>query len=170
VKSIFSSLFLTSFFFFISCEDSGTEVVKVDNFAIYRLSDTTMLTSTARTIPLDSLTLASSPFITSSALTAYYWTTHSFVPVPALDTALKRMSTSGGSVYGSPFVVTVGDERIYLGSFWWAYSSLMPSVPYIELITPGPYAINAPPLSSGSDPREDPRIRASLRAAGILIE
>jgi hypothetical protein len=170
MKSIIISLSLSGFLFLTSCEDSGTEVVEVGSFTIYRLSDTTMLTSTARTIPLDSLALASSPFITSSQLTAYYWTTHSFIPVPALDTVLKRMSTSGGSVYGSPFVVMVGDERIYLGSFWWAYSSLMPSVPYIELITPGPYTIKAPPVPTGTDPREDPRVRASLRKAGILIE
>jgi len=121
-------------------------------------------------MPLDSLPLASSPFIACSQLKAYYWTTHSFTPDAALDSALKQLGTSRGSVYGSPFVVMVGEERIYLGSFWWGYSSLLPSVPFIELITPGPYAINAPPLSTGSDPRKDPRIRASLHAAGILIE
>jgi hypothetical protein len=116
------------------------------------------------------LVLASDPTIRTIDLSAYYWTSHSFVPLPTLDSVLKQMARLPGKTMGVPFVVTVGEERIYLGTFWWAYSSSLPTVPSIELITPGPYTIAAPPLSSEPDKRGDPRIRESLRDAGVLVE
>ncbi len=154
---------------FSSCNDLGNGP-GADSFAIHRLADPSIGTSRIWNVPLDDLLLEPSPFIRAADLKAYYWSTQAFVPGPALDTVLKQMARESGRTQGAPFVVVVGKERIYLGSFWWAYSSLMPQVPYIEMLTPGPYAILAAPLSSRTDPRRDPRVRESLSAARILFD
>ena len=166
-RRIVSLVLLLGFLPLGSCTDLGSGPGH-DSFAIYRLADPSIGTSTAWTIPLGDLVLESTPFIRGADLKAYYWSTHAFVPAPALDTVLKQMARQTGRTQGVPFVVVVGRERIYLGSFWWAYSSLMPQVPYIDMLGPGPYTIQAAPLTSGNDPRQDYRIRESLLAAGIL--
>ncbi len=154
----------------LSCNDSGTEFSPADSFAIYRLLDTTVTASSASTLPLDGLVLSPAPFITARDLSAYYWASHTFVPVPALDTVLKAMAREGGRSGGVPFVVTVGGQRVYLGTFWWAYSSSIPTVPFVELFNSQSYVIAVSPLLLGPDRRGDPRIRESLQQAGILIE
>ncbi len=164
------ALALTALLAVLSCKDSGTTHSPVGSFAIYRLLDTTITTVTALGIPVDSLVLAYEPTISATDLRAYYWASHTFVPRPALQSALEQMAHLPGKQLGVPFVVTVGEQRIYLGSFYWAYSSYLPTVPRIELLTTGSYVIAAPPLSSDPDRRGDPRIRESLKEAGILIE
>jgi hypothetical protein len=161
---------LPIFFLLLSCKQSVTNSSPLGTFAVYTLLDTTISTATAIATPIGDLVLASVPTIRSEDLSAYYWTSHSFVPLPTLDTLLKQMARLPGKTGGVPFVVTVGEERIYLGTFWWAYSSSLPTVPSIELVTPGPYMIASSPLSSQPDKRSDPRIRESLRQAGILVD
>ncbi len=156
-----------------SCKDLGSGPAP-DSFAIYRLADPSIGASAAWTVPLGDLVLEPSPFIRANDLKSYRWSTHEFVPSPALNTVLEAMAMKPGMSRGVPFVVVVGKERIYLGSFWWAYSSLMPQVPYIdvtiEVASSGSYAIQPAPLSSGADPRQDIRVRESLSAAGILVD
>lgn len=163
-------LLLPGLLFLSACKDGGTEQSGAGGFAIYLLRDTTLTTRDVQEQSLGSLALAPSPLISERDLRAYYWTDHSLVPIPAIDTTLSRMSLLRSRTAGMPFVVMVGTERIYLGSFWWAYSSSTPQVPYIELITPGPYKIAAPPIPQKPDKRQDQRIRETLRAAGILHE
>ena len=70
---------------------------------------------------------------------------------------------------GVPFVVTVGKERIYVGTFWWSYSSMRPlNCAFIEVLGPIPYKIELG--IDAVDKRNDPRIINSLRKAGILVE
>jgi hypothetical protein len=75
-----------------------------------------------------------------------------------------------------PFVVTVGKEPIYLGSFWWSHSSIMPWCPTIEATFVGgsgsvdlQLGIELPPFHQGEDPRQDCRIREALRRVGVLV-
>ncbi len=153
-----------------ACSDFGTNARLDNEFAIYRLLDTSIDARTAWSLPLEDLTLAPQPFIRARDLGAYHWSTHAFVPVPALDSVLAEMWALRGKSFGVPVVVMVGKQRIYLGAFWWAYSSVIPRVPYIDVITPKPYSISPAWLPLQSDPRGDPRIRESLQAAGILKE
>ncbi len=76
---------------------------------------------------------------------------------------------SHGKTSGVPFVVTVGNARIYLGTFWWAYSSSMPpACAVIEAIAPLPYKIQ---LANGAiDKRSDLRIYYSLKRSGVLVD
>ncbi len=164
------ALLLPAVLFISACKDSGTEQSLSNGFAIYLLRDTTLTTPDAQAQSLENLSLAASPLISEQDIQAYYWSDHSFVSTPSTDTILHRMSSWRLKSAGVPFVVLVGSERIYLGSFWWGYSSSMPQVPFIELITPGPYQIEAPPIPQKPDKRQDQRIRVALRAAGILHE
>jgi hypothetical protein len=74
-----------------------------------------------------------------------------------------------GPVGGIPFVVTVGNERIYLGAFWYAYSSLAPQVPYIE-VTFNEHRICRGWIDQADDKRNDRRIYDALKRAGVLTE
>jgi hypothetical protein len=149
--------------------ESGTNPSPVNEFGIYLL-DTAISARTAWSLPLESLPLVPEAFIRARDLSEYQWSTHAFTPSPALDSVLKQMEGLRGQSWGVPFVVMVGKQRIYLGAFWWSYSSLAPQVPYIDLITPQPHRIKPAWLPLQPDPRGDPRIRESLQAAGILKE
>jgi hypothetical protein len=155
---------------FLGCQDLGVEVPEPGEWAIYRLSDTTLTTDLVLNEPLQSLHLAPRPFASSKDLLAYEWETHRIEFCPEIDCLLDTLALRGGSTRGRPFVVCVGEERIYLGTFWWAYSSSSPRCPFMETIGPKPRQISLPPLHQGPDPRADVRIYASLKKAGVLHE
>jgi hypothetical protein len=86
----------------------------------------------------------------------------------AVDSQLTAMQSVRGHTGGIPFVVVAGDERVYLGAFWYAYSSLMPQVPYIDvLLEPHRIWQTTSPLVT-EDKRTDPRIYVVLKASGIV--
>ncbi len=139
-------------------------------FAIYRLEDSTLVASQVWDLPLDSLKLARTPFLPQDSLKSYKWHTHEFVTTASIDTELACLGRRLGPTGGIPFVVTVGRDRIYLGGFWWAYSSLAPKAPFIEVDW------NFHQIQKGYDPndtvdvRNDPRIYIALKNAGVLVE
>jgi hypothetical protein len=154
----------------LGCEDAGYHVGTGDEWAIYRLADTTLTSTKVWNNPLGSLQLESNPFITVRHIRYYHWTTHSIEGTPQLEALLDQITTTWGTVFGRPFVVVAQGERIYQGTFWWAYSSLMPQCPYIEIISRNPRRIELPSLHQGVDPRSDPRIYRALKNSGILLE
>lgn len=156
--------------FVLGCEDAGNLFGTGSELAIYRHADTTLTSDKVGNKLLESLQLESTPFITARDIRFYHWATHSIEGTPQLDALFDRIATSWGTVFGRPFVVVAQGERIYLGTFWWAYSSLMPQCPHIETISPKPRRIELPPLHQGVDPRSDPRIYRALQNSGILLE
>jgi hypothetical protein len=166
---IFFVLGLTGIALLSSCTDSTSPGLFRD-LAIYTLQDTTISAAMVWDIPLDRLVLSSRPFLTASDLTSYRWSTHEYTVTASVDSQLAALKWAHGHTGGIPFVVVVDGERIYLGAFWYAYSSLMPQVPYIDVLF-GPYRIWQPssPLVT-EDKRSDPRIYRVLKNAGILIE
>jgi hypothetical protein len=109
--------------------------------------------------------------MTSDGMTAYSWPHHAFRVTPETLLRLKTLEQRPYMSQGRPFVMVAGGERIYLGAFWYAYSSLAPTVPHIQV---APLSLNiarawAIPEST-ADVREDPRIYGLLKAAGILEE
>ena len=67
-------------------------------------------------------------------------------------------------------------ERVYLGSFWWAFSSLIPTFPYIEVCypiiggeVPMTLQIHRSWIETDPDPRGDMRIFSALKRANILV-
>jgi len=146
-------------------DDRGSQ----EAFGIHLLQDSTITARDAFSQPIDSLTLTTSAFLSVNDLTSYTWSTHAFELTDESRTRYERFLASHGRTSGVPFVVTVGNDRIYVGTFWWAYSSSMPpACAVIEAIAPLPYRIQ---LANGAiDKRSDPRIYLSLKTSGVLIE
>jgi hypothetical protein len=163
--------FLSCIFVWFGCNNQSTETTStVPKFAFYKLADSTIDATKAWTLPIDSLTLSSVPFLTDNDLTAYYWSTHSFTTHPNIDTIFSHLRWLGGKSFGEPFVVVANGSRIYIAALWWSYSSMIPMSAYIDVILPPPYIIKRWGTASLSDMRGDIRIHNALRSAGILIE
>lgn len=161
------ALALTGATLLSSCADS-TSPGLIRGFAIYTLEDTTLSAAAVWNEPLESLVLASRPFLTEKDLTSYFWRTHEFTVTASVDSQLAVMKWAHGHTGGIPFVVVADDERVYLGAFWYAYSSLMPQVPYIDvLLEPHRIWQTTSPLMT-EDKRSDPRIYRVLKASGIV--
>ncbi len=151
------------------CEDLSTDQPPTESWGIYRLRDGSITAYDALPEPLDTLVLADEPFMTVTDISAYHWSSHTFVPSPRIENQLTALRDSHGSLSGIPFVVTVGNDRIYVGAFWYAYSSLAPAFPHIDLIS-NPHQIQASWMPGDTDVRYDVRIHDALKLAGVLIE
>jgi hypothetical protein len=151
----------------IGC-DFGTDFGQQAEFAIYQLNDSHLTASQVWNEPLDSLVLAASPFLSMKDLRSYNWQTHEFAVTASVDSQLALLRRTLGPTGGIPFVVVVGNDRIYLGAFWYPHSSLTPQVPFIDAVLE-PHHINKGVLVS-DDKRTDARIYRALKAAGVLIE
>lgn len=145
-------------------------------FAIYLLDDLQLSAVDASKKSLDSLTLAKDPLIIVSDIIHYIWKNHTFSLTQEASKKVKTVNDSQGSVFGVPFVVVVGSDRIYMGAFWWGYSSVAPTFPYIEVLIPSsidesPTTLKIEPswIEADPDPRGDTRIYLALKKAGVLI-
>lgn len=150
--------------------DSGVDPSEVPEFAIYRLKDARLVASQLWNEPLENLVLADTPLVALRDLKSYRWQTHEFTVTAEVDSQLAVLSKTLGPIGGIPFVVTVGDEKIYLGAFWYPHSSLAPQVPYIDVML-NSHQIRQRWIGQGeADMRTDPRISRALKLAGVLIE
>ena len=147
----------------INTDYSSTE------FEIYLLKDSLVTAVQAKNLPLDSLELASKPFLSARDIKVYHWSTHQFDLHTRGDSVFQRMSVERYSSVGVPFVVVVGKQRIYLGAFWWPFLSSVPPVTFITLSTPHP-SLSPCPICRQPDLRSDPRIHDALYDAGVLVE
>lgn len=153
------------------CKKESTEPSTTSpKFAFYWLADSTITATKAWTFSIDSVNVSPTPFLTEKDLTAYYWSTHSFTARPNIDTLFSQLRWLGGKSSGVPFVVVASGSRIYIGAFWWSYSSSMPMGAYIDTYLASPYIINRWESASLPDLRGDERIHSALKSAGILIE
>jgi hypothetical protein len=156
-----------------SCRDLEEGVEQSRDWAIYRLADPTVTSDKIQNEPLTRLTLAAVPFISEGDIRVYHWKTHTVECTESTVSLLDSFALHGGSTRGVPFMVTVDKERIYVGTFWWGYSSSMPWCPYMELTYPKGVisrSIQLPNLYEGGDPRSDMRIYWALKNAGVLTE
>lgn len=131
MKNLLSFLILFSFF---SCNDNDlTPNTSFDNkMAIYIVKEGQLqMTGSETNIDLNSLNLDSSPWLKSSDIELYDWSSHTFY----LNTNKEK-----GKYSGRHFVVASGDERLFLGVFFPIYMSSIPQIPSImamdDFITP----------------------------------
>ncbi len=153
-----------------SCDDLLVTDQTGGEWAIFRLADPSVTSDQVRDVPLSDMKLADVPFISARELESYHWKTHMFECTPEADSLLDSLGRYGGSTRGVPFVVTVDRQPIYLGSFWWGYSSMVPWCPFVEIAWPQSRRIQLPSLYQGKDPRSDPRIYSALKNAGVLTD
>ncbi len=147
----------------INTDYSSTE------FEIYLLKDPLVTTAQAINVPLNSLELASKPFLSARDIKVYHWSTHQFDLHKRGDSVFQRMSVERYASAGLPFVVVVGKQRMYLGAFWWPFLSSVPPVTFITLSTPHP-SLSPCPICRQPDLRSDPKIHDALYDAGVLVE
>lgn len=145
-----------------------------DGFAIYLLVEDVPTLGLAQA-DLDQLVLAPEPLISSADIVSYDKDSH---VIELTETAYKRVRAifpMPVKVDGIPFVVTVGDERIYAGAFWTPLSSLSydgivigqpldPEGTLVQIVLGYP----APEAFIGTDPRSDARILEALEKDGKL--
>jgi len=128
-NALYIALSLFCLFVLPGCRGVDDDSDDFNEWAIYLLADSALTSYQLRETPLAKLQLAQAPLIMSKDLRAYYWKTHQMEFTPAMEAALDTLTRKRASVHGLPFVVMVGEERIYGGAFWWAFSSLTPSCP-----------------------------------------
>jgi hypothetical protein len=169
-EEVMKKMFLLFILYLLfSCSDSTSNENTKGVFSIYLLQDSTLTAANAYEIDLEDLILSETVFITANDLESYNWTSHSFVLNESKQVEFDHFILYSGSTSGIPFVVSVGEEKIYFGTFWWGYSSSMPPpCAVIYLTGPLPHRISLP--DGAVDKRNDSRIYNSLKKAGVLIE
>ena len=147
-----------------------------EGFAIYILADSTITAIDAAQKLIDSLILAKEPIITDEDLNNYKWNEHSLSLKSEANERTRAMAKSQQTVFGVPFVVIAKKERIYMGAFWYAFSSVAPAFPTIEIsgyvlkdYHSNVLKIEKSWIEDQPDMRGDPRIYQVLQEAGILI-
>jgi hypothetical protein len=167
---------LLSFCLFQSCSDAIVEQDTSENLvSFYLLKDSKITATEAVKTGIESLQISDKPIFTSKEMSNYNWKDHSFSVDSVTYKKLQEYSDLHKSVFGIPFVVTVGKDRIYLGAIWFPYSSIAPSFPnmYVNFITATPITklvINKSWSDLEPDIRSDLRIYYALKGSGLLIE
>ncbi len=161
---------------FYSCSENnitGSSLESGLNF--YLLKDTQITANQIYNSNIYDLKLSEKPFLTHKDLAYYKWSEHSFEIDSSKAKIIQKICGNNTSVFGIPFVVTVDQERIYLGAFWFLLSSIAPEVPYIDApvnIENNSYimVINKSLDSTKTDARNDQRIYNTLKKYGLLLD
>lgn len=161
---------------FASCVDKSLVSENINGqVEFYLLGESKLYATDAAKKDLSLLQLAAEPLFTSKGMSYYKWNSHEFYLDSLSAIKIKEYAKANQSVFGIPFVVTVNKERIYLGAFWFLYSSIAPSFPNIDvtfLASPLQQKFIISPAWTDGTPerRNDVRIYQALKAEGILIE
>jgi hypothetical protein len=124
---------------------------------------------------LAEIQLQEEPIVSSADIVSYSEGTHEIELTAEAYARIQQLFGLPVRVSGLPFVVSVGDERIYAGAFWTPASSLsFDGLVILQPFDPDRRLIRialgypSPQAFSGRDPRPDERILRSLQAAGKL--
>ena len=147
-------------FLLFSCKSSPTNSTQEGFLAFYIVQDTTLSAYDVKQ-SVGSVSLVPTPLFTVKNITTYHWSTHTFEGTASFDSLMQRLRYIPGKTSGLPFVIVVGSDRVYVGAFWYPYSSQRPTVPYIDVYLSAPYQISRSPADS-VDVRNDVRVRQAL--------
>ena len=153
---------------------SGCAPPKAGGFAIYLLAED-VRTADIPWDDLSNLELEEQPIIATDDIVAYAKEMHEIELTAAAYERVQGLYTLRVDVDGMPFVVCVGDDRIYAGAFWTMASSLI----FEGVIIVQPFETDkrvirislgypTPEAFRGADPRSDPRIMQALEQVGKL--
>jgi hypothetical protein len=146
---------------------------------IYLVEDSLSYDEISSLADLSSLHLKEPPLLTSRDIESYEWATHTMKLKP--ECGMRLFTTfaqrTRHPMISHPFVVAVDSLRIYMGALNSMYSSWSASnVPRIGIpFEDAPVsALRIAGATAGrgkfNDPRNDPRIRAALEQAGVLVD
>ncbi len=122
---------------------------------------------------LKHLELEEEPMISDHDILAYRASDHAITLTPSAYQRLEKLTIP---MSGSPFVVCVGDERIYKGAFWTplssaSYSGIVIELPAIlendTIVLRQGYPEHR--FFKGRDPRNDHRVFQALKRTGKLF-
>ena len=156
------------------CTPATSEPDPVEGFSIYLVRQVGSGPQ-VREQDLTLLELEDEPFLSQDDIVAYSWETHTITLTEAARERLAALEVP--LTTGRPFVVCVGDERIYPGAFWVSYSSMSFNGIVIDTLFAqmgnGSIPIQlgypeSPEFFVGEDLRSDPRIEQALSEAGKL--
>jgi hypothetical protein len=148
-----------------------------EGLKFYLLKDSSITAHQVDSIDINDLILADQPLLTYKDIIYYAWSEHTFVIDSANVVVIQDLCKNNGTYNakfsgGIPFVVTVDKERIYLGAFWYGFSSLAPVFPYIDALfmngQPTILKIRKSSAYKQSDLRNDPRIYNTLAIHGLI--
>jgi hypothetical protein len=148
---------------FSSCQtDNGNQ------FAIYLLAQDIPAAKLSQ-IDINQLILQNKPILSQDDILTYDKAGHTIELTQEAYTRLQQIFPMPVKVDGIPFVVCVGEERIYTGAFWTPVSSLSFDGPLIlqpldKTKTTIQISLGYPvqDVFTGNDPRGDPRIIKAL--------
>jgi hypothetical protein len=152
---------------FIGCNNGNNEST-VNEFSIYLVKD--LSTAEAMSKKLNDLPLETIPVFTDKEIRIYNWTEHQFTMKEGIN--LEEKLEGKVPMSGKPFVVVVGNERIYLGSFWSYLSSLFnPDIPTISSgwLKGSDTDLYKIQYGKNQDPRNNTKILESLKGSGKVV-
>jgi len=79
------------------------------------------------------LAVENDPIVTNENFDFYKWSDHTFALKSEAIEKIRRIAKSRQTVFGIPIIVMAKKERIYLGAFWYTFSSLAPIFPFIDV-------------------------------------
>ncbi len=134
-----------------------------------------MSTADFQAADLDALDLRADPLIASADIQSYTRSSHDMQLTPSAYQRVRDLFNLPVDVDGIPFVVCVGQDRIYGGAFWTPVSSLSyAGVVVMDDLASNPNHIQfslgypSPEAFSGSDPRDNEKMIQALQAAEKL--
>jgi hypothetical protein len=145
---------------------SACQLNRDDGFAIYLLARNIPATELAQ-IDINRVNLETKPIISNDDIISYDKTNHIIELTQAAYTRMQQEFPI--PVNGTPFVVCVGNERIYTGAFWTPISSIS----YDGVVIMQPFDVKDTTIQitlgypgseffTGTDPRADSRIMKAL--------
>lgn len=176
MKKLITIIFVILLFSNCTGDKNPIKTGEYEGFAIYTLADSTITAVDVAQKLINSLILADEPIITGEDLNYYKWSEHTLSLKSEANEKIRKMAKSQQTVFGVPFIVMAKNERIYLGAFWYVFSSVAPSFPTIEIsgyvlknYDSNVLTIEKSWVEEQPDMRGDSRIYQALLKAGVLI-
>lgn len=145
-------------------------------FELYLLAKDDAHGSEVLNTPLEALSLAEAPLLTTADLLSYDRSIHTLELTEAGMAKVTSLLESGFQVAGIPFVIASGGERLYAGAFWTPLSSQ--SFDGVVIMDPAfssegntlQISLGYPgsDFFDGTDPRDDARLMDALDDEGVL--
>jgi hypothetical protein len=151
-------------FVFSSCQSAQN-----NGFAIYLLANKDLPASELAKVDINQLDIETEPIISIEDIISYDKTNHTIELTQNAFTRVQQIFPMPVKVGGIPFVVCVGEERIYTGAFWTPLSSLsydgvviMQSFDTTGTVIQIALGYPGQDFFIGKDPRTDHRIMKTL--------
>ncbi len=148
---------------FCSCSDSTSPNDDEKVFGFYLLKDTSLITSDAKKLSIESLQLQEKPIIKINDIVEYNWAEQVITLTSEAFDKFKGVENKIKSTHGLPFIVVANQQKIYLGNIYPLYSSYIhEDLPYVKVSPFFEMRVLRAPLQSVEDKRKDERIYSVL--------